>query len=700
MKNMMLWIIFTMAICNQQVLASEHGEKDKDMTIDIVISAKAQEPVKFAASELSGYLIRITGSEAPCVAKDPILLAKKGQPSVAESGKGLFLVAVSTDESVPAGIRERLKGHGAEAFVVESNGDRLLLIGNSPRAVVYAVYHLLEKHIGCRWFTYDPAEEIVPQKSMAEIKTLIKNGIKDFEEPHFAVRMMQYYTYEIGPQGTPLANEIVKSWPQLIQWMAKLRLNIFQFDFSHTVNCIGLWESFRSSNAIVELRRRGIELGAGGHMPNLLFMTRQDFKDHPDWRPFYKGERQNSGQFCTCNPDAREHYLKGIMAFLKANPEITYLGLYPNDRGGWCECPLCAGTRAMDRNMQLYNLLAQRIHNETPDMRLSYFAYGSTAGLPTNEKPFPGMMVNYAPWGRDYSVPIEDSKRFHDRFIKWRDYCRQSGTGLILHEKYIRQEYMGLHIMPMPTLQQDMKFYRKEGAVGFEQATEHAGWWIKSPNCYVLSHLMWNSDENAQALTDDFFAQFYGSYAKEMAESYALVESAMDYKYGGNKWLFGVPASLTNDSAKVANVISITLPFAERARERLEQALQRVRKLQERSVNPVYSSRMDRLEIVFDYSLQEVSAEHEICLGVAAMEKGRAFVSSDPTACRKQLDIASEHFQAAAKFDLVRKNYAQKMELLAFQWNGGDYYKTYDRSIISQFQDMVAKMKNEASPNK
>lgn len=640
--------------------------------------------MKFAASELSNYIGRITGKKI----------------SIAEQGADVFQIAVSTDKAVPAGIRERLKGHGDEAFVVESDGDCLFMVGNSPRAVVYAVYHFLEKHLECRWFTYDPAEEIVPQKSMAEIKTLIKNGIKDFEKPHFPVRMLQYYTYEIGPEGTPLANEVVKSWPQLIQWMAKLRLNIFQFSLDHTTDCIGLWESFRASNAIAELRRRGIELGAGGHMVNLLFMTEKDFQKHPDWRPFYKGERQNRGQFCTCNPDAREHYIQGIVAFLKANPAITYLGLYPNDTGGWCECPLCADTSMPDRLMELNNRMFERLCVETPKVRFSHFAYGSHTALPTREKPSPGMMVNYAPWGRDFSVPIEKSENFRDLFIQWRDYCRQHGKDIILHEKYIRLEWMGFHMLPLPVLSQDMKFYRKEGAGGFEQAAEHAGWWVKSPNSYVLSHLMWNSDENAQMLTDEFFARFYGPCSMEIAECYALVESAMDFQYGGNKMCSCCASFLKKNPEKVIASFHAAHSFAEHARERLNQALQRVRVVRKTTNEPVYSRHLELLEIVLDYVLQEVSAWHEICRGTIAMEQGRAAAATDPAACRKQLDAAAKHFQNAARFDSVRQNYARKTELLGLLWDLGRYglditdsQHVYRSAIIPQFQEMIAKLK-------
>ena len=170
--------------------------------VQIEVRPGAAEPVRFAAEELSIYLTRATGTKVEVT-----------------EGCGDFLVAAVDDGEVPTAVAERLSSHGPEAFAAETAGEQLVLLGNSPRATVYAVYHFLEKYVGCRWYTPDPEEEIVPEMSAAEVKALIAGGIADLEEPDFRVRMRRYLVYDLGPAGTPLADEVMGKLTQVVAWM-------------------------------------------------------------------------------------------------------------------------------------------------------------------------------------------------------------------------------------------------------------------------------------------------------------------------------------------------------------------------------------------------------------------------------------------------------------------------------------------------
>jgi hypothetical protein len=594
---------------------------------------------------------------------------------------------------VPSTIRARLKGHGPEAYAMQSLPEGVFLVGNSPRAAVYAVYHFLEKYLGCHWYTPDPAEEIVPKKPLAEVMAVGKGGICDLEEPDFSVRMWQYLVYEMGDAGTPLADAVMGRLGEIVAWMPKLRLNILQFPLDHHWGCYSNWEGFRA--LMPDLRRRGLEAATGGHCL-FMFIGPKEFREHPDWRPFYKGARQSSGQFCTRQADAVEHYLSGLVAFLKANPEITYFAPWPTDGGAWCECPRCAGTPAVDRHMEVCKRIYQRLRTEMPHVRYTHFAYANHLEPPTHEKLLPGMTVTLCTWGRNYSVPFDDPRtpaRFRNVFQGWRDTCRQADAALVLHEKHARLLGLGLRLLPVPTLAQDLRFYRKEGAAGFELPCAYMGWWSKSLNWVALSRLMWHTDTDVQAVTREFFSQFYGPCAKEAAEICALVEAAQpDYRYWGSHSLQGCRALRAGDALPAD-----LLAFAERAADGLGQAHERAQSLCARfKQDPVLSYRLGHLETTLDHAAHEFRALREITRGAAAAIAAEKL--PDPKGRRAQLAMARGHFESARSFDLVRQRYAARPTDYGLIWDltGDGPFGAYKSSIIPEWLRLIAQ--REVSP--
>lgn len=679
----MHWIVCLAAIA--MFLPAVRSIGAEQTSLEVVTPRGAREPTKFAAAELARYLGEITG----------------GEIAVAEGGKGAWVVSTTENKMVPSTIRERLRDRGPEAYVMEALPEGIFLVGNSPRAVVYACYHFLEKYLGCRWYTPDPAEEIVPRKSLADVMALSKADIRDLEEPDFSVRMWRYLVYDLGPAGTPLADEVMRRLGEIVAWMPKLRLNILQFALDHNWDCYSNWDGFRA--VMPELRRRGLEAAMGGHCL-FMFIGDKEFQQHPDWRPFGKSKvtRRNRVQFCTRQPDAVEYYVNGLVAFLKANPEITYFAPWPNDGAGeagdgWCTCPRCAGTPIADRHFELGTLIHQRLRAAVPHVRYTHFAYGNHSAPPAREKPLPGMTVTLCTWGRDYSVPFNDLRtpeRFRREFSGWRDICRQTGATLVLHEKYARLLRIGLRLLPLPTLAEDLRFYRKEGVAGFELPCAYTGWWSKSLNWVALARLMWHTETDVQALTQEFFSQFYAPCAKEAAEIYALTESAQaDYRY------WALNSALAGRQLHAGDKPGGLLPSAERAAEGLGQAHQRAQALCSRfKQDPTLSRRLEHLETTLDYAFCEFSAMREIARGAAAAVGAEKI--SAPDAYRAQLAVASQHFKSAGRFDLVRQRYALQPEDFGLIWDltGEGSYAVYQSKIIPAWLRLLAVRQREKKP--
>ena len=634
--------------------------------VQIEVRPEAAEPVRFAAEELSRYLTRATGTEA----------------EVSE-GDGQFLVAAVDDGEAPTAVAERLSGHGPEAFAVGTVGEQLVLLGNSPRATVYAVYHFLEKYVGCRWYTPDPEEELVPEMSAADVTALIARGIADLEEPDFSVRMRRYLVYDLGPAGTPLADEVMGKLAQVVAWMPKLRLNILQFGLDHNWDCYTKWDGYRA--VMPELRRRGLEVGVGGHCMH-MFVTEQDLEEHPEWKISTDGDGHKREQFCTRQPAAVKHYLAGLVAFLKANPEITYFAPWPNDVAGWCSCPRCADTAVPDRYIEVGNQIFTRLAEEVPHVRVTHFAYGRHVELPEHELPLEGMTITVSPWGRDFAVPFDDprtSETFRSNVAKWRQVCAQRGCSMILHEKYARHLLLGVHLLPLPVLAEDLQFFRKEGLDGFELPCAYMGWWPKSLNWIALGRLMWDADADLRELTDDFFATFYGPCAQEAADIYALVEAGQnDYHYWIDSPLLEGKRHMEPGKTPSAELVA----YAERAADYLGQAKAAIEALRgQYAEDCALSRRLDHLHTTVDYAFHEFSALREIVRGALAAANG-------------ELDAAFQHFQAAGQFNLTVQQYASRPEDYGVLWDiaASGPSSVYQSSLIAEWLRLIEERRRDA----
>ena len=121
----------------------------------IVIAADAPLPVKFAAEELQKYLVQISGARLPVCDRTP-----------PRSWRSAWERAAYRPTRGTSCARD-LKDRGEDGYLMCSSGKRLVLTGNSPRATLYAVYHFLEKYLGCGWCA--PGDDTVPKQATIRI---------------------------------------------------------------------------------------------------------------------------------------------------------------------------------------------------------------------------------------------------------------------------------------------------------------------------------------------------------------------------------------------------------------------------------------------------------------------------------------------------------------------------------------------------
>lgn len=169
----------------------------------IVLPSSPQPVERHAADELRKYLKQMSGAEVP-VSETPAA----GRPNI-------FIGSAANRE----GLDLSEEALGFDGYVVQTVGQDLLLTGVKPYSCLYAVYHLLERHLGCGFF--EDGDQ-VPARATVTVGELC-----EVEKPRFSWRahmncMQDAYTG-------------IRWWDeaQLTAWVdyfAKKRLNVWSVE--------------------------------------------------------------------------------------------------------------------------------------------------------------------------------------------------------------------------------------------------------------------------------------------------------------------------------------------------------------------------------------------------------------------------------------------------------------------------------------
>ncbi|MGQ9609637.1 MAG: DUF4838 domain-containing protein [bacterium] len=187
----------------------------------IMVGPQATDTEIFAAQELQGYLLQISGAFMP--------MANENERTY----KKLILVGKNAAKlMLPESAFDQLHH---DDFFIKVIGYRLILAGNSPRATLYSVYSFLE-NLGCRWFAPGVIGEVIPR-----LPGIVLTTINHVERPSIKYRGFMCL-FENTCQSV--------NW---IDWMAKNKLNYVMTSQTN-------FEIFNNT-LYGEARKRGILIG-------------------------------------------------------------------------------------------------------------------------------------------------------------------------------------------------------------------------------------------------------------------------------------------------------------------------------------------------------------------------------------------------------------------------------------------------------
>jgi hypothetical protein len=383
--------------------------------------------------------------------------------------------------------RVREKGSDPAAFGIEVAGDTIAIAGLSPEGTLFGVYELLEQ-VGCRWYMPGEFGRVVPKSATVGFRPQ-----RTVQVPSFAGR---WFTVAMGSE-TPGG-----------QWQRRARMGGPFFPSAHGI------APFKATS--------GDKL----------------FEEHPEYFSLNDGKRTKR-QVCLSNPDVLRLAVAQTKTWFRANAGQPWLGMGPNDGGGFCECdgcraldgndfdPFCNERSVTDRYIWFFNELLKGISDEFPDKKVAFYIYHTYMRPPVRHKPDARICGAFAPISlcrvHGMSNPICPDRSYYAGLME--------AWGKILPELYERGYCFNLACPGFPfsrvhVLRDEIPKGKQYGMKGWR--VESIGHWgSMTPTFYVAGKLMWDTKADVDALVKDFAERFFGPAAAPMHAYLVRMDAAL-----------------------------------------------------------------------------------------------------------------------------------------------------------------------------
>ena len=478
-------------------------DASQDPGCAIGVAREAPPPERFAAEELQRYLAAAAGGTFPVLDTLP-----PDQP-------GFLVGSIGRSHVQPVPILSE------DGYLMKRVGTQVVLLGGSPRATLYAVYHFLERR-GFRWL--EPGYDAVPTLTRIEV-----DHLDTVEEPVYTFRSVLSFPFT--------SERMCKE----VDWLAKNRLN-----WAHAcLNDPHKWDDMRGPEIVMpEVNKRGLRMLWGGHTFQMWIPTDVYFAEHPEFFGLIDGERKpqenDRGSLCLSNPQLQQEVAKNILRFAAGNPEIDVLDLWMNDTVDWCECEECRkleGETDYERYPEYFriegvpqksrayytfvNNVARLVRAENPALLLSPLAYARTYEPPDDATLEPNVLLGFTNFMRTRNRSLLDpgdarNAAFLETIRRWRAHT----------ERFFVYEYFSYpltynsfteHLTNVADMAGELQCYP---TIGIRQCSSEGageGYW-RPLVMYAYAQLLWNPNQSYRVIIEDFCRHAYGDVAEPMLE--------------------------------------------------------------------------------------------------------------------------------------------------------------------------------------
>lgn len=477
----------------------------------IEVPSKDVPAISFAARELSAYVEKMSGARLAV-----------GRPA---RGKGPRIVLglrhdlADADRKLLPPAKPGHDGYAVRVAQDAASEPRIVVGGDEPRGVVYAVYDLLER-MGCRFVhpTLDPSDpEVVPRVDELRLAT----GAWAVASP------MKYRTlawFELRKPRTSLSLDTTREdLARQIDWAMKARYNAFES------SALELPPSHPLYRALLPAKERGMLLRSPGHNFELFLPSdAETFAAHPEWFGMKDGKRVPhqlfDAQFCWSNAEARKRFVDSAAAFVLEREELDIFVLSGIDGGAQapaCTCPVCSARHPSDGAIELANEVVARLREEAPHVVVETLGgYQYSGRPPKTAKPDPALRVLWAHWGRVLAMSYANPEYARRKRLEL--WAALFGNRLTAFQ-YYSDHYVNpwLSASTATQIAGDREFLTRLGADGMLNLLFPDGyWWRESLNAYLAGRSFYDPSVDPLALLEDYARAYHGPAAGPLMAAY------------------------------------------------------------------------------------------------------------------------------------------------------------------------------------
>jgi uncharacterized protein DUF4838/glycosyl hydrolase family 67 len=486
--------------------------KDKKALAEIVVDAKADKVIKYAASELQHWVEEISGAKLAIVNKPDKMKYK-------------IILQVN-----PAAFEVDLKKmQDNDGYALREKGNKLYLIASKSKGILNGVFKLLFKNTDIIWAR--PNVEFGTLFSKNPNLTLTKTDYIDI--PVYVLRGWQM----IG-SGYDIPSEIWQVRNGSNWSAATLKYNSKFTKFGNV-----------------------LEHGGGHNLVKSYITGKKYFKDHPDFFPLINGKRvrptsKRKVQLCFMNPEMTKAFIREVDKKIKKYPNYDTYRIMIEDNYNLCNCSKCvkpiklANGKTIDkkdrafRSTQFFlflNQIARHMQKNYPGKKILTFGYFFTQISP-HCKVEPNISISFCPIFKNSRATIQApcNTKTKNKFAGWMKYTKNLTW----------REYFGLtgsYPRPIDAIAiADWQYVNKFGinktysemysdAIG-RRANGIKTWNTNSMYFWTLANASWNPYQDVKILRKEFLKRVYGKAANDVEEFYSILEKSWYQINGISRW--------------------------------------------------------------------------------------------------------------------------------------------------------------------
>ncbi len=464
--------------------------KDGVAQAEIALPDAATPVERSAAEELRLHLDQVTGARFAVT-----------NESAAAGGTRILIGNTAALATLLPGFEPKAVAY--DGIVLKTVGQNLILTGHPQRGALYAVYTYLEDTVGVRWWT--SAETFIPRTPTLPLPVL---------DVRYAPQLRFRESYYLDSFNALFKTRLKGNFSSRTRYMlAPLEM---------------IPESYGGNHRLIYFKGRN----SAYHSFYELLPPAVYFGKHPEWYSEIRGRRTHKeAQLCLTNPEMREELTRNALALLREDPGADIIQVSQNDAAGRCTCKQCLAIEKEEGGigtasgplLRFVNRVAEDIEKDYPNVFVETFAYQYTRKAPAKVRPRHNVLIRLCDIECSFLQPIESPAKENLAFAKDVEaWSRIAGRNLFGWD-YVTD--FSSYMLPHPNLRvlaPNIRFFVKHGAIGlFEQgdALCSAGDFVRL-RYWLISHLLWNPDQDENRLTDIFLMGYYGEKTGAVLKRY------------------------------------------------------------------------------------------------------------------------------------------------------------------------------------